>query len=82
MLTFIERGTRLVTEIGTDKQPEIVWWTTWGHGIQQSYALISPEGTVLIDSVRPRRAGAVSALEKHSGVTTVLEEVTHSGQLC
>ena len=63
MHTFIQRGTRIQTEIGTDERPEVVRWTTWDGGpLKQSYALISAEGTVLVDPVRPLRPDKTLAL--------------------
>ena len=63
MHTFIQRGTRIRTEVGTDERPEVVRWTTWDGGpFKQSYALISPEGTVLVDPVRPIRPDKGPAL--------------------
>lgn len=63
MHTFIQRGTRIQTEIGTDERPEVVRWTTWDGGtLKQSYALISTEGTILVDPVRPLRPDKTLAL--------------------
>ena len=63
MRTFIQRGTRIQTEVGTDERPEVVRWTTWDGGpLKQSYALISKEGTVLVDPVRPIRPDKTLAL--------------------
>lgn len=67
MHTFIERGTRIATEIGEDDHPEVVRWTTWGDGpdIQQSFALISSEGTVFIDPIKPKGQEAIATLKQY-----------------
>ena len=63
MHAFIQQGTRIQTEVGADERPESVRWITWGGGpLKQSYALISTEGAVLIDPVRPIRPDKTSAL--------------------
>ena len=63
--TFIATGTRLVIETGSEEQPEVVRWMAWRPGVEnglvvagftqllQSYALITSEGTVLIDPTEP-----------------------------
>ena len=54
MQTFIERGTRFSVEVGTEEKPEVIRWTNWGNGpLQQCFALMTGEGTVLIDPGRP-----------------------------
>lgn len=67
MYTFINRGNRINTEIGTDEQPELIRWTTWNEGgqdIQQSFALKSSEGVVWVDPVRPKNEEALRILDK------------------
>ena len=46
---------RTYVELGTSAQPVLVRWSTWGtrHGNYDSYAVILPEGPVLIDPVDP-----------------------------
>ncbi len=69
MRTFIERGTRFLTEVGTDEKPDVVRWTNWGYGtLQQSFALMTTEGVVLIDPGRPVGSG-VDALDEIIGDT-------------
>ncbi|MBT3211397.1 MAG: hypothetical protein HN345_05225 [Planctomycetaceae bacterium] len=67
MHTFIDRGTRVITEMGTDEQPEVIRWTTWNGGeqdLQQSFALKSSDGIIWVDPVRPRNENALRTLDK------------------
>ena len=49
MKTFIERGTRFVTEVGADENPDVIRWTNWGNGpFQQCFALMTDEGAFAV----------------------------------
>ena len=55
MQYFIENGCRITVEVGTQRRPLVVRWTTW-HGrsdLKQSYLLVTPDGGVLIDPIEP-----------------------------
>jgi len=64
--TFIDRGTRINIEIGTDEQPELIRWTSWNGGgdLQQSYVLKSSDGIIWIDPVRPKHKDALHTLNR------------------
>ena len=75
MGTYIQRGTRISVEVGTESNPKIVRWSTWGNGpFQQSYALFSKDGIALVDPVRPKVEAAVDHLDRlfDQGVAAVI----------
>ncbi|MBS10919.1 MAG: hypothetical protein CME19_04865 [Gemmatimonadetes bacterium] len=52
---YILIGTRIRTALGTDDKPEVVQLSQFTDGsFQQSFALIAEDGTVPVDTVRPR----------------------------
>ena len=68
MQTFIMSGTRFHSEFGPDDSPEVLRWSTWQDGpFQQSYAIRTDSGIVLVDPVRPVFSEATDALDSLLG---------------
>jgi hypothetical protein len=65
---FVQNGVAFSTQVGSDKEPAITRWTSWGPGdLQQSYLLHTTEGTLVVDPVLPGRSDSLQELKRCAG---------------